>query len=84
MAGTGRGGLAGVVYGYRGRRDRARVGDGHGYLPQALRNIWMLLVYWRVAGVRPMAELTLETGNGPRLAYAASILAGTAATLWFR
>lgn len=56
----------------------------HGYLPQALRNIWMLLAYWRLAGVRPMAELTLDTGRGPRLAYATSILAGTAATLWFR
>ena len=56
----------------------------HGYLPQALRNIWLLLSYWRVMGLRPMAELTLHAGTGPRLAYAASILAGTVATLWLR
>ncbi len=56
----------------------------HGYLRQAYRNIWLLLLYWRVSGIRPMAELTLECGSGPRLAYAAPILAGTVATLWLR
>jgi len=56
----------------------------NGYLLQACRNIWVLLSYWRLAGIRPMAELTLETGGGPRLAYAAPILAGTAITLWLR
>ena len=56
----------------------------HGYLAQALRNIWMLLIYWRLAGVRPMAELTLDTSRGPRLAYATSILAGAVVTLWLR
>ncbi len=56
----------------------------HGYLLQAVRNIWALLIYWRLAGVRPMSELTLETGRGPRLAYATSILAGTVVTLWLR
>lgn len=56
----------------------------HGYLRQAWFNIRLLLFYWQVAGVRPMAELTLENGNGPRLAYAMPILAGTVATLWLR
>ena len=56
----------------------------HGYLQQACRNIWLLLMYWRVAGVRPMAELTLDNGSAPRLAYATSILAGAVATLWLR
>ncbi len=56
----------------------------HGYLRQAYRNLSGLLLYWRVAGVRPLAELTLEKGNGPRLAYAMPILAGTVATLWLR
>jgi prepilin peptidase CpaA len=60
------------------------VAAGHGYLRQAYRNIWLLLLYWRVSGVRPMAELTLESGSGPRLAYAAPILVGTVATLWLR
>ncbi len=54
----------------------------HGYLTQACRNLWSLLAYWRLAGIRPMAELTLDTSRGPRLAYATSILAGTVATLW--
>ena len=56
----------------------------HGYLIQAVRNLWVLLGYWRLAGIRPMAELTLATGKGPRLAYATSILAGTVATVWLR
>ena len=55
----------------------------HGYLIQAVRNLWVLR-YWRLAGIRPMAELTLATGKGPRLAYATSILAGTVATVWLR
>ena len=55
-----------------------------GYLPQALRNIWFLLAYWRLAGLRPMAQLTLQTAGGPRVAYATSILAGTVVTVWLR
>jgi prepilin peptidase CpaA len=55
-----------------------------GYLPQAARNVWLLFAYWRVMGVRPMAELTLQTGKGPRLAYATSIFAGAVTTLWLR
>ena len=56
----------------------------HGYLAQACRNLWTLFGYWRLAGVRPLAELTLQTGAGPRLAYATSILAGTILTVWLR
>jgi prepilin peptidase CpaA len=56
----------------------------HGYLRQACRNIWMLLAHWRVAGLRPMAQLTLARGDGPRLAYATAILAGTVATVWLQ
>ena len=70
-------GVAGGVFGLV-------VAARYGYLRQAYRNLWLLLLYWRVSGIRPMAELTLESGNGPRLAYAAPILAGTVATLWLR
>jgi prepilin peptidase CpaA len=56
----------------------------HSYLRQALRNIGLLLAYWRLAGIRPMGGLTLQTAGGPRLPYATSILAGTAATIWLR
>src|SRR5207247_1610197 len=31
-----------------------------GYLRVATRNLWLLLAHWRVVGVRPLAELTLE------------------------
>ncbi|HEY7185757.1 MAG TPA: prepilin peptidase [Vicinamibacterales bacterium] len=56
----------------------------NGYLRQALRNVYLLLMFWRVSGVRPLPELTLEQGRGPRLAYAVPILAGMMVTLWLR
>src|SRR5262249_10565858 len=31
-----------------------------GYFGQALSNVWLLLAHWRVSGVRPLPELTLE------------------------
>jgi prepilin peptidase CpaA len=55
-----------------------------GYLPVALSNVRLLLTHWSVNGVKPLAELTLEHGRGPRLAYAVPILAGTMVTLWLR
>jgi len=53
-----------------------------GYLPQAVRNSWSLLMFWRVMGLKPMPPLTLQSGSAPRLAFAAPILAGTVVTLW--
>lgn len=53
-----------------------------GYLKQAFRNLWTLLIFWRVTGIRPLPELTLEHGRGPRLAYALPIAAGALTTLW--
>jgi prepilin peptidase CpaA len=55
---------------------------GHGYLETACRNLWMLLMHWRVMGVRPLPELTLQGARGPRLAYAVPIAIGTLVTLW--
>jgi prepilin peptidase CpaA len=56
-----------------------------GYLKQALRNVWGLLLYWRVAGIRPQPQLTLNAGpNAPRLAYAVPMLAGLMVTIWLR
>lgn len=55
-----------------------------GYLGPAVDNLRRLLAHWRVHGVRPLADVTLEHGRGPRLAYAVPILAGTMATLWLR
>jgi len=55
-----------------------------GYLTQAFTNIWGLLLYWRIAGIRPAPELLLSSQRGPRLAYAVPVLAGLVVTLWWR
>jgi prepilin peptidase CpaA len=55
-----------------------------GYARQALANIRLLLMHWRVAGLRALPELTIQRGSGPKLAYGVSIFAGTVVTLWLR
>jgi prepilin peptidase CpaA len=55
-----------------------------GYLPTALRNIWLLVAHWRVAGLRPLQEVSLAGSESPRLAYAVPILIGTVITVWLR
>jgi prepilin peptidase CpaA len=56
----------------------------HGYLRTAFTNLYLVLVHWRVAGVRPLPEVTLEKASGPRLAYAVPIAIGTVVTLWLK
>ena len=56
----------------------------HGYLKQALANIWLLLQHWTVVGLRPLDSISLEGSNGPRLAYALPIFAGVLLNIWFR
>ena len=53
-----------------------------GYLFQAVGNVGVMLAYWRLNGVKPLPDITLEHSRGPRLAYAVPILAGTMVTLW--
>lgn len=53
-----------------------------GYWRRALSNIYLLLAHWRVAGIRALPQLTLETSEGPRLAYAIPIFAGTVVAIW--
>jgi len=55
-----------------------------GYLGAMFRNLWLLLMYWRVVGVRPHPAMTLATGRGPRLPYAFPITAGAVAVVWLR
>jgi prepilin peptidase CpaA len=55
-----------------------------GYLRKAFTNIWLLLTFWRVSGIRPAPDLMLTTTTGPRLAYALPVLAGLVVTLWLR
>ena len=54
----------------------------HGYLRQAIRNIWLLLAHWRVSGLTPLPEVSLDTTGAPRLPYAVPILTGLLVTLW--
>jgi hypothetical protein len=55
-----------------------------GYLNAAARNLWVLLMHWRIMGVRPLREVSLEGTRGPRLAYAFPIAIGTVAALWLQ
>jgi prepilin peptidase CpaA len=55
-----------------------------GYLRQALANIWLLFSHWRAVGVRPLPEISLDGGAGPRLAYAIPIFAGLLVNVWLR
>jgi prepilin peptidase CpaA len=56
----------------------------YGYLREAVKNVFLMLMEWRIGGLRPLPEMTLATSRGPRLAYAAPILVGTMAMLWLR
>ena len=56
----------------------------HGYTGQAFSNVWGLLSYWRVMGVKTHPGLTLEATNAPRLPYALPMAAGLGITLWLR
>jgi prepilin peptidase CpaA len=58
------------------------VAIGHGYFKVAISNLWMLLMHWRVMGVRPLPAVTLHGAKGPKLAYALPITIGTMVTLW--
>jgi prepilin peptidase CpaA len=55
-----------------------------GYLRKATANLSLLLMHWRVWGLRPLAEVSLEGSDGPRLAYALPIFAGLVTTLWLQ
>ena len=44
--------------------------------------MYLLLMHWRVAGVRPLEQVTLHGTKGPRLAYAIPIAIGTVVTIW--
>ena len=55
-----------------------------GKLRQSVTNLWCLLMFWRVGGIRPMPGLTLRTAQSPRLPYALPIAAGAAVALWLR
>jgi prepilin peptidase CpaA len=57
-----------------------------GYLRTALSNVWGLLTFWRIAGLKPHPALSLDApaGSAPRLPYAIAIAAGVVLTLWLK
>ena len=55
-----------------------------GYTHQAFRNIWGMLSYWRVMGIRPHPGVALDRSSGPRVPYALPMAAGLGITLWLR
>jgi prepilin peptidase CpaA len=56
----------------------------HGYLWQALRNVFSMVMFWWLVGPRPVPSVTLEDSRAPRLAYAIPIFLGTVMTVWLR
>jgi prepilin peptidase CpaA len=55
-----------------------------GYTRRMLSNLWHLIVFWRIVGIRPAPHLTLQTGHSPRLPYALPITVGVLVALWLR
>jgi len=56
----------------------------HGYGRAALRNVWSLLMFWRVAGFQPHPTVRLDVPQGPRVPYALPIAAGLMVKLWLQ
>lgn len=54
------------------------------YMGQAFANMWSLLAFWRAAGLRPHPTMTLDSHEGPRLAYAIPISLGALVALWLQ
>jgi len=55
---------------------------GRGYTGTAFKNVWGMLTYWKVMGLRPHPVITLDSKSGPRLPYSLPIAAGLGLTLW--
>jgi prepilin peptidase CpaA len=53
-------------------------------LGRTLANVWGLLGYWRLAGVQPHPDLTLDAPGAIRLPYALPITIGALLALWWR
>lgn len=62
------------------------VAASRGYTKQAFSNVWGLLMFWRIEGLRPHPVLALDAGpsTAPRLPYALPILIGLLVTIWLR
>ena len=56
----------------------------HGYTKTAFSNVWGLLSYWKVMGMKPHPGITLDASGTPRVPYALPIAAGLVVTLWLK
>lgn len=54
----------------------------HNYLGTLLTNLRLLATTWAVAGPCAVEALTLDTGVGPRLAYAVPLTIGAVVAVW--
>ena len=73
--------LGGAVY----RSCRRRHGDHHRSRERILSQgaVERVQLHWRVAGIRALPQLTLDTSEGPKLAYG-PIFAGTMVAIWLK
>jgi prepilin peptidase CpaA len=55
-----------------------------GYTKQAFTNVWGLLGYWKVMGLKPHPGMSLDASGTPKVPYALPIAAGLVMTLWLR
>ena len=55
-----------------------------GYAKQAFINVWALLGYWKVMGLKPHPGMNLDVSRTPKVPYALPIAAGLVMTLWLR
>ena len=53
-----------------------------GRLKQTLANVWGLLGFWRLAGIKPHPGLTLDTPGAIRMPYALPVSIGALIALW--
>ena len=51
-------------------------------LMTTFENLWLLVCHFKVVGLKPMSELSLENQNTVRLPYGLPIAAGTILTIW--
>lgn len=56
----------------------------HGVFRRTLANVGLMAMHWRVAGLKPVDGLTLETSRSPKLPYAIPLTAGLVVALWFK
>ena len=56
----------------------------HRHTSTAIRNVWAVLGFWRIAGMRPVPGHTIVDSPGPRVAYGLAIAIGALAAVWFK